>query len=107
VGGFNVENDWRPDAVDEGPPAGAGDEDPGSLAAILDSLERDPALKLTESGRALLRWLASHALSPEDTDVFAAVPPHYANLVADIARRNAAIWQELANTVERLSGEAK
>ncbi|WP_093948545.1 hypothetical protein [Amycolatopsis vastitatis] len=92
-----MENDWRPDAVDE---------DPDGLAAILDSLGQDPAVKLTDSGRALLRWLASHALSPEDTDVFDAVPPQYANLVADIARRNAAIWQELANIVERLSREA-
>ncbi|WP_020641309.1 hypothetical protein [Amycolatopsis balhimycina] len=101
-----MENGWCPDVVGEGPPSRAGDEDPDSLAAILDSLGRDPALKLTDSGRAVLRWLASHALSPEDTGVFAAVPPHCANLVADIARRNAAIWQELANIVEQLSRDA-
>ena len=75
------------------------------MAAILDSLARDPAVKLTDSGRALLEWLTSHALSPEDTGVFDAVPPQYANLVADIARRNAAIWQELANIVEQLPRE--
>ena len=101
-----MENNWHPDAVGDGSPTPAGDEDQGRLAAIFESLERDPALKLTDSGRAVLQWLASHALSPEDTDVFAAVPPRYANLVADIARRNAAIWQELANIVEQLSREA-
>lgn len=100
-----MENGCRPDAGGEGPPARAGDEDPDSLAAILASLEQDPAVKLTDSGRALLQWLAEHALSPEDTGAFAAVPPQYANLVADIARRNAAIWQELANIVDRLSPE--
>lgn len=99
-----MENGWRPDAVGD-EPSRAGDADPDSLAAILDSLEQDPAVKHTESGRTLLQWLASHALSPEDTEAFAAVPPDYANLVADIARRNAAIWQELANTVEQLSHE--
>ena len=97
-----MENGWRPDAVGDGPPNRAVDEDPESLAAILDSLGQDPALKLTDSGRALLRWLASHALSPEDTGMITAVPPHYANLVADIARRNAAMWQELANITEQL-----
>jgi hypothetical protein len=103
VGGFNVENDWHPDAAGDEPPARAGHGDPEQVAAILDSLARDPDLKLTDSGRALLEWLASHALSPEDTEVLDALPPHYANLVADIARHNAAIWQELANTAERLS----
>ncbi|MEU5264174.1 hypothetical protein [Amycolatopsis sp. NPDC021455] len=102
-----MENDWRPDAVGDGPPARADQGDPDSLAAILDSLERDPALKFTHSGRALLQWLAAHALSPEDTGVFTAVPPHCANLVADIARRNAALWEELANIVERLSPDVK
>ena len=95
-----------PDATGGEPSARVDDEDTDDLTAVLASLERDPALKLTDSGRALLHWLASHTLSRDDTGVIATVPPHCANLVADIARHNAAIWQELADVVEQLSPEA-
>ncbi|NUT91325.1 MAG: ParB N-terminal domain-containing protein [Saccharothrix sp.] len=74
------------------------------LLSILDSLKRDPSLRFTDSGRRLLRWLASHTPRHElDTGLAAAVPPHSATLVAELARRNAVIWQGFAETIEQRS----
>jgi ParB-like chromosome segregation protein Spo0J len=97
----------RVDAVPIAPENRVGDEDTDVLLSILDSLKRDPSLRFTDSGRRLLRWLALHTLNHEvNTGLAAAVPPHCAALVAEVARRNAMIWQGFAETIEQRSREA-
>lgn len=65
-------------------------------------LKRDPSLRSTETGRFLLRSLSLHALTSDTWErVIETVPPHSAGAVADVARRCAAAWQELANRLEQ------
>ncbi len=66
-------------------------------AFILDKLLRDPSLRHNEQGRRLLRWLQYNPAGPEDrSGVIAAVPPHCAALVVQLARQNAEGWREFA-----------
>lgn len=72
------------------------------LAWLLRQLGRDPSVRYTESGRALLRWVEAHACSSSPVaDLVALVPPHCGYLIADIARKCAGDWQELATAVEQ------
>ncbi|MFJ3842208.1 ParB N-terminal domain-containing protein [Streptomyces sp. NPDC090054] len=65
-------------------------------------LKRDPSLRSTETGRFLLRSLSLHALTSDTWErVIETIPPHAASAVADVARRCAAAWQELADRLEK------
>ncbi|MEU5692849.1 ParB/RepB/Spo0J family partition protein [Actinosynnema sp. NPDC020468] len=70
--------------------------------ALLRSLTRDPSLRFRAEGRLLLRWLGMRTVLAEDrAAVVAAVPPHCAPVVADLARACGDAWRELAEEVER------
>lgn len=72
---------------------------------LLDNLRKDPALRYTDAGRALLRWLDTKASGPGRwQDLLATAPPHCAYLVAGLARQCAGEWLELAAQVERRLG---
>jgi len=76
----------------------------GETEAILGSLRRDPSLRFTEHGRALLRWLTPRVSGPAGWAQFAEqVPPHARYALAELARACAEEWQEFA---ERLETEA-
>jgi ParB-like chromosome segregation protein Spo0J len=71
-------------------------------ASLLERLRKDPALRYTESGRALLAWLDARAGGPgPGRGLIGAAPPHCAYLVAELARYCASEWQELAAQVEQ------
>lgn len=66
-------------------------------ATILRTLRRDPAVRFTESGRSLLRWLDAHAIGAEGwEEVSAEIPAHCRYVIADLARSLADEWLELA-----------
>ena len=68
---------------------------------ILESLRNDPALRYNESGRALLRLLALHTMSPADWErLISAVPLYRAQAVAQVARSSSEAWQEFATRLE-------
>jgi hypothetical protein len=75
--------------------------DTRDLAWSLRQLGKDPSLRYTEPGRALLRWLEAHACGPRRvaglTDT---LPSHCGYLIADIARQCAREWQDLATALE-------
>ncbi len=72
------------------------------VQATVRDLKNDPSLRLTESGRALLRWLDGHVIeSDECTVLAAAVPPHCVEVIEAIARRCAETWSELATAVRK------
>ncbi|SPL92139.1 StrR protein [[Actinomadura] parvosata subsp. kistnae] len=75
---------------------------------MLNRLKADPALRLTETGRSLLRLLTLHAIPGQDWDrILMNVPPHWAANVTDLARAHAAIWTEFADRLEgRFTGLA-
>jgi ParB-like chromosome segregation protein Spo0J len=76
--------------------AGRRSADPASL---LRTLSRDPSLRSTESGRALLRRL--HATSPDPGEwerllATGNIPPHCLAVVTELALVNAQSWTDLA-----------
>ncbi|MFF0226404.1 ParB N-terminal domain-containing protein [Streptomyces sp. NPDC004629] len=75
--------------------------------AILRRLTADPALRQTESGRALLRILHAQAMAAEEWQtILDQVPTHCAALVGEAARESARMWEELADRIsEKAPGE--
>ncbi|MFS0691458.1 ParB/RepB/Spo0J family partition protein [Streptomyces nitrosporeus] len=71
-----------------------------------ETLAKDPSLRLTESGRALLRWLNERAPDFEvGRQLMAAVPPHCAVVVADLANSYAREWQRFASALDQAVGD--
>lgn len=71
------------------------------LAAI-QRLTADPALRFSESGRALLRLLNMHGMSDEAWEkIIQNVPPHCQGAIVQLARECAQLWMDFANQVER------
>ncbi|HEV2343285.1 MAG TPA: hypothetical protein VGS97_04270 [Actinocrinis sp.] len=71
------------------------------VAALLHILRRDPSLRFTNVGRALLQWLSVQELDPDGRlDLVRSVPPHCRTSVAALARNCAEVWQELAVALE-------
>jgi hypothetical protein len=83
-------------------PAGISPGEARSRGTLLQALARDPSLRFTEPGRLLLRWVDEQATGPEGwQDVIDAAPPHCMHIVAELARRCAADWLDLAQQLER------
>jgi ParB-like chromosome segregation protein Spo0J len=69
--------------------------------AVLQDLKRDPSLRFTDSGRALLRWLDAHTVSLEQWKQHADnIPAHCMQAIAKLARRNGDSWQEVAQYLD-------
>lgn len=70
---------------------------------ILGKLSRDPAVRMTEHGRAMLRWLSSQSQQVDkDWDAVAdQVPEHCMYLIADLACSIAGSWLEFAGEMRR------
>ncbi|WP_456085588.1 ParB/RepB/Spo0J family partition protein [Lentzea atacamensis] len=67
------------------------------LPQLLQALRKDPALRLTESGRILLRLLEVQAISSGDwEDLISSTPAHCLPSVAQLARGCAETWSQLA-----------
>lgn len=77
--------------------ATGGPPDPQARLAALQTLRRDPVLRLSESGRMLLRLLDLHAISASKWQQIAeGVPAHAVDVIAEAARACAAMWGNLA-----------
>ncbi|MFC9437045.1 ParB/RepB/Spo0J family partition protein [Nocardia sp. NPDC057030] len=69
---------------------------------ILRSLRNDPALKFTDTGKALLRRLAAGTADMCTWERLAVQAPHHTRgALAQLARANARTWQELADRLEK------
>ncbi|MBE1489200.1 helix-turn-helix domain-containing protein [Plantactinospora soyae] len=74
------------------------------LAWMLQGLKKDPTLRLTDSGRNLLRWIYTRAIrSNERLHVAEQVPPHCTYIIANVARACADEWTQLADELEQRS----
>ncbi|MEU6008140.1 ParB N-terminal domain-containing protein [Streptomyces sp. NPDC047453] len=70
--------------------------------SVRSSLSRDPAVRYAENGRAFLRWVDGHVIEPvEWCELIDAVPPHWSNSVAELARSCAGAWLEFAQELEQ------
>ena len=82
-------------------PSRAAPANDAGRAAILQRLMCDPALRFSDSGRAILRQLhASTVGIGELGQALATVPPHSAIVIGKLARANARKWMELARQLE-------
>ncbi len=71
-------------------------------ADTLDGLKKDPALRLTDSGRSLLRWLGTQVVRMEKWEkVIDTIPDHCVGSVVRIARFQEAAWQMFAAKLEQ------
>ncbi|MBT2900463.1 ParB N-terminal domain-containing protein [Streptomyces sp. McG3] len=68
----------------------------------LRHLSRDPSVRLTEDGRALLRWLNVVAVRNHEWDrLLGNVPPHCVKVIAELARSCADIWSRVAEELDQ------
>jgi hypothetical protein len=72
-------------------------------AAVLERLQRDPAVRYSQTGRTLLRWLRSQRLvtSSDWSDVVSAIPPHCSFDIVRLARVYSVTWAEFAEVVDQ------
>jgi len=69
--------------------------------AVLERLKADPALRLSEVGRILLRMLAMHSMDGQEWErILHGVPPHLYGVVAGFARDHARVWAGFADHLE-------
>jgi ParB-like chromosome segregation protein Spo0J len=65
--------------------------------ATVQKLSRDPSLRSNERGMGMLRLLHVNAVGAEQLpEVAAAVPPHCVQIVVQLARQYAKMWDDLA-----------
>ncbi|MFD5090061.1 ParB N-terminal domain-containing protein [Amycolatopsis thailandensis] len=70
-------------------------------ALVMARLREDPALRLNENGRDLLRLLNIHMVRSEDWNrLVDSVPPHSTETIAELARYCAEKWSEIAFRIE-------
>ena len=64
-------------------------------------MSRDPALRMTEAGRELLRWLHLHAVDISDSaKLVEAAPEHCVGQLVEIANRCSANWAAVASELQ-------
>jgi ParB-like chromosome segregation protein Spo0J len=74
----------------------------------LRHLRRDPAIRFSENGRLLLRWLDTHAVGADGWGEIAdSVPPHCGYVIADLACAIADEWLQIAEAVRRNADTAE
>jgi ParB-like chromosome segregation protein Spo0J len=72
---------------------------------VLQTLLRDPSLRFTDAGRALIHLLHALAVDASEWDrLIHDLPPHCAYTVGNAARACAQLWQEFANRLLDLRG---
>ncbi|WP_409491170.1 ParB/RepB/Spo0J family partition protein [Amycolatopsis sp. cmx-11-12] len=68
---------------------------------VLEQLKADPALRLSEVGRILLRMLSMHSMDGQEWErILHGVPPHLYGVVAGFARDHARVWAGFADHLE-------
>jgi ParB-like nuclease domain len=95
----------RTDPADPAVPDSRRAGSPPALArgrgTLLQDLHKDPSLRHTESGRALLRWLDSQARGPGNwEEILNGVSPHAFYTVVKLARCCAEEWLHVAVQLE-------
>lgn len=83
-----------------------GNQNAATLATcpqvILQNLKKDPSIRFSETGRALLRLLDVHAIDTREwTRLVENIPAHCTGKIADLARRCAWTWMNVADQIER------
>lgn len=95
-------------APGRGPAGAPGQQDPAArLFARLESLQRDPSLRFTERGRAVLLWLRRRLMTcAEGERELSNVPVHLLPVIAALALECAAEWTRLADELDHRTRQA-
>lgn len=76
-------------------------DDPAELPLLLEKLAKDPALRLTDPGRRMLRLLFSSTVIADWPELADSVPPHRVEAIRRIAQQCAKDWDLLAQSLQR------
>ena len=76
-----------------------------NISATIHTLRRDPSLRFSEVGRALLQWLGVSAVLNEREQFMNAIPEYCADIMVELARSCAEAWTQLGNDLEQRSQE--
>lgn len=77
---------------------------PVDTERVMGALRRDPALRYTNAGRALLRFLGTHGVTLEQVrGAIEGLPPHCLALAAKIAQGYAEVWNSIAAELDQRS----
>jgi ParB-like chromosome segregation protein Spo0J len=69
--------------------------------SVRSNLSRDPAVRYAENGRAFVRWVDGHVIEPAEwSELVDAVPAHWRESVAELARSCAGAWLAFARELE-------
>jgi hypothetical protein len=70
-------------------------------SAVQEKLIGDPALRYTESGRAFLRWMATHSMQADEWREFIeTIPQRWLNEVSHMAANMSEQWQRFAEELK-------
>jgi hypothetical protein len=73
-----------------------------SFRSQLQSLQKDPSLRFSDSGKELIRWLYVHEyVQDKSPNLIETVPPHLVPIVAEMVDYCAEMWRELASEFQR------
>jgi hypothetical protein len=75
-------------------------DDPAELPLLLERLAKDPALRLTDPGRRMLRLLFSSTVIADWPELADSVPPHRVEAIQKIAQQCAKDWDLLAQSLQ-------
>jgi ParB-like chromosome segregation protein Spo0J len=73
--------------------------EPADRVPALSELRRDPSLRFTQTGRALLQWLGVCGADPDE--LARAIPEHSTRSMAELARACAETWARVAEAIDR------
>ncbi|HEX6343744.1 ParB/RepB/Spo0J family partition protein [Umezawaea sp.] len=77
---------------------------PAEQSLLLESLRRDPSLRLNDVGRTLLRLLSTHSIDQQEWAwLTEGVPAHCVDRVIAVARECAYSWGDFVANLERLA----
>jgi hypothetical protein len=89
----------KPVARDSGPPENYRSQRAPEL--ILELLRRDPSIRSSEIGRALLKWLTTQAAIADSwEESIDSLPPHSNGMMLELARGFAQEWALIADRLE-------
>lgn len=92
--------EWDAEGVNRGPAVPTHDSE--NTVKLLRQLRRDPSLRFSETGRAVLRLLDLQSIPPATwTQLVDSIPTHCAEVVAEMARGCANTWLQFAEQVEQ------
>ncbi|WP_460350281.1 ParB/RepB/Spo0J family partition protein [Actinoallomurus acanthiterrae] len=85
-------------------PAPRPPSDVSGWPSVRQKMNKDPALRYNASGRTFLHWFDAHAVDASGwKPIVDAVPPHWRDEIAALARLHAERWLEIAKTLDRQS----